>query len=244
MRARLICALLLAPVLAHADSRADSVFRAGVAADLAGHPERAYVFYRLAAEAGQAEAEFDVAVMNDSGVGVARDQAAAALWYARAAAHGFTRAAYDLGELAAAGDGVPRNVVLARNWFDAAGAPSRARTLVGTDAGDSAPTPRLDASQVDQPLADGTVPIELVWQVSAMPVGTQFFVQMVRLDATGRHDIAWTETPVSALLVPVSPTSGLYAWRVLASSPQTGHYTMSSWASFRLGSSTSLAAAP
>ena len=83
-------------------------------------------------------------------------------------------------------------------------------------------------------MPDRTVPVELVWHIDAMPGDTRFSVQVVRLDADGRHDIAWTTTPQSALILPVPRSAGLYTWRVLASSASSGHYTSSSWASFRL----------
>ena len=213
---------------------ADALFRAGVQADLAGQPGRAYVFYRLAAEAGRADAEFNVAVMNDSGIGTARDRVQAALWYARAASHGFARASYDLGELALSGDGIPRNTELARSWFASAGAAARAGALPATTLDAAPPTPVLDAVQADPPMPDRSVPVELVWHIDAMPGDTQFSVQVVRLDPDGRHDVAWTTTRQSALLLAVPQSAGLYAWRVLASSVASGHYTPSSWASFRL----------
>ncbi len=214
---------------------AEALFRGGVQADLAGQPGRAYVFYRLAAEAGRPDAEFNVAVMNDSGTGVARDRAQAALWYARAASHGFARASYDLGELALSGDGIPRNPELARTWFASAGATARAVAVAPAASTSVAPpAPLLDAIQADPPMPDRTVPVELVWHIDAMPGDTRFSVQVVRLDADGRHDIAWTTTRQSALTLPVPQSAGLYAWRVLASSASSGHYTPSSWASFRL----------
>lgn len=213
---------------------AEALFRGGVRADLAGQPARAYVFYRLAAAEGMPDAEFNVAVMNDSGTGVARDWAQAALWYARAASHGFTRASYDLGELALAGDGIPRNPELARTWFTAAGASARADALPAAAMSGAPPAPLLDAVQTDPPMPDRSVPVELVWHIDAMPDDTQFSVQVVRLDAKGRHDVAWTTTQQSALLLPIPQNAGLYAWRVLASSVSSGHYTPSNWASFRL----------
>ena len=213
---------------------ANALMRAGVQADLADQPARAYVFYRLAAQGGVAEAEFNVAVMNDSGVGTPRDRAQAALWYARAAAHDFGRAAYDLGELAAAGDGIPRNAALARVWFGAADAASRVQAVPASASLAMPPTPVLDPVQTDPAAADGTAPVEFVWRVGDMPDDTRFFVQVVRLDASGMHDVAWTETRRSALLLAVPRDTGLYAWRVLAAAAATGHYAPSSWASFRV----------
>lgn len=233
----LLAAGLMAP--ARADpvgtiAAANALMRAGVQADLANEPARAYVFYRLAAEAGIPDAEFNVAVMNDSGIGTPHDRAQAALWYARAATHDFGRAAYDLGELAMSGDGIPRNPALARIWFDAAGATSRAQAIPAAAVIARPPAPVLDPVQTDPATPDNTVPVELVWRVDDMPDNTSFFVQVVRLDAQGRHDVAWTETRRSSLLLPVPRKTGLYAWRVLASAATTGHYTPSSWASFRV----------
>ena len=237
--ALLLSAGLTGTVSAWADTpgtlaAANALMHAGVQADLANEPVRAYVFYRLAAEAGIPEAEFNVAVMNDSGIGTPHDRAQAALWYARASTHDFGRAAYDMGELAAAGDGIPRNDALARVWFGAADAASRVEAVPASAVVPIPPTPVLDPVQTDPATPDGTVPVELVWRVSDMPDDTRFFVQVVRLDAEGRHDVAWIETRRSALLLPVPHETGLYAWRVLAAAAVTGHYARSSWASFRV----------
>ena len=213
---------------------AGALFRAGVQADLAGQPGRAYVFYRLAAQTGLPDAEFNVAVMNDSGIGTTRDRGQAALWYARAASHGYRRASYDLGELALSGDGIPRNPELARSWFAAAGASARADALPAAASIAVPPAPLLDAVQADAPMPDKSVPVELVWHIDAMPGDTRFSVQVVRLDTDGRHDVAWMTTRQSALLLTVPQQGGLYAWRVLASSAASGHYAPSDWASFRL----------
>ena len=88
----------------------------------------AYVWYRTAAEAGVVAAEFNIAVMCDSGVGTARNAAEAAVWCASAAAHG-ARAEYNLAQLYEAGDGVPRNLDVAKAWYAAAAAHGTLRSV-------------------------------------------------------------------------------------------------------------------
>lgn len=74
----------------------------------------------VAAEQGDADAQFSFAVMYRKGIGVPRDDAEAVRWLHKAAVQGHYLAQYGLGELYANGEGVPRDLVLAYAWLNLA----------------------------------------------------------------------------------------------------------------------------
>ena len=79
---------------------------------------------RASAEAGDAEAQYDLGVRYDFGwLGVSeRDAAEAVTWYRRAAEQGHAKAQYRLGVMYAFGSGVPQDHVEAFAWYRLAGA--------------------------------------------------------------------------------------------------------------------------
>jgi uncharacterized protein len=81
---------------------------------------RAYQEFKAGADAGQAEAEFDLGVMYAQGFGVQRDLNAAASWYRKAADQGNAEAQFALGQMYAHGWGVPRDTADAVRWFEMA----------------------------------------------------------------------------------------------------------------------------
>ena len=72
---------------------------------------------RARAEAGDAEAQFILADMYGTGLGVPQDAAAAVAWYRRAAEQGHARAQYNLGVMHAEGRGVPPDAAGAVAWY-------------------------------------------------------------------------------------------------------------------------------
>jgi uncharacterized protein len=78
--------------------------------------------YRTAAEQGFPEAEFNVGVMHDVGLGTPEDQATAAAWYRKAAEKGHPHAQFTLGNKYAYGEGVPQDYVMAHLWLNLAAA--------------------------------------------------------------------------------------------------------------------------
>lgn len=107
-------ALLLAAMPAIGDTAA------GLAAFKNKDYERAYQEWKAAADAGQAEAQFDLGVLYAKGLGVAQDLNEAAGWYRKSAAQGNAEAEFALGQMYARGWGVPRDVADAIRWFDLA----------------------------------------------------------------------------------------------------------------------------
>ena len=70
-----------------------------------------------AARRGLAEAQFELGVAYDRGLGVTQNHATAAGWYQRAAEQGLTDAQYNLATLYDEGLGTPRDLERARDWY-------------------------------------------------------------------------------------------------------------------------------
>ena len=78
--------------------------------------------HRLAAEQGDASAQFQLGRMYYEGWGVVQDYAEAVRWYRLAADQGLAAAQYNLGLSYGAGRGIPRDVVSAHLWWNLAAA--------------------------------------------------------------------------------------------------------------------------
>ena len=79
-------------------------------------------WYRLAAEQGLANAQFNLGVTYANGRGVLKDDADAVRWYRLAAEQGHAIAQFNLGIRYANGEGVLKDSVRAHMWFNIAGA--------------------------------------------------------------------------------------------------------------------------
>ena len=79
--------------------------------------EEAVRLYRLAAEQGDANAQFNLGVAYRNGRGVARDFAEAVRWYRLAAEQGFAVAQNYLGAMYDNGEGVERDHEEAVRWY-------------------------------------------------------------------------------------------------------------------------------
>lgn len=112
MRA-LACVLLV--LAASLPARAD--FEAGVTAARAGDYERARREWQSLAESGHRDAQFNLALLYENGLGVERDGVIAAQWYRRAGEQGDRTAQAYLGEMHAQGLGVARDDVEALVWY-------------------------------------------------------------------------------------------------------------------------------
>src|ERR1051325_9682305 len=105
-------ALLPAPTVAPETATA----RGAAAADRGDFAE-ALRWYRIAAEKGSAEAQFEIGVLYDTGQGVTQDPAEALRWYQRAADQGFAPAQVNIGASYEAGEGVPQDYGEAMRWL-------------------------------------------------------------------------------------------------------------------------------
>ena len=85
----------------------------GVAQDYA----EAAVWYRRAAEAGHANAQFNLGYMYNAGEGVPQDYTEALAWYRRAAEAGHARAQVNLGGMYHRGEGVAQDYAEALAWY-------------------------------------------------------------------------------------------------------------------------------
>ena len=72
---------------------------------------------RASAEAGEAQAQFNLGVRYTFGEGVPQDYGEAVAWYRRAAEQGHAVAQYGLGVLYGTGEGVPQDYVEAVAWY-------------------------------------------------------------------------------------------------------------------------------
>ena len=74
-------------------------------------------WYRAAAQRGIAAGQYNLAMMYEQGLGVARNYRQAAQWYRRAAEQDDVHAQHHLGELYRQGRGVPLDPVKAAHWL-------------------------------------------------------------------------------------------------------------------------------
>ncbi|MFL5047776.1 MAG: tetratricopeptide repeat protein, partial [Xanthobacteraceae bacterium] len=81
---------------------------------------KAVTWLRLAADQGDAAAQFRLGLMYSEGQGVPQDHAEAARWYRLAADQRYPQAQYNLGLLYAKGEGVEQDNVMAHMWFNLA----------------------------------------------------------------------------------------------------------------------------
>ena len=86
----------------------------------------------LRAEAGDADAQYNLGGMYDTGLGVAQDKAEAVRWHRLAADQRNVGSQFSLGTIYADGRGVPQDDVQAHMWFNLSA--SRATGIVGSEA--------------------------------------------------------------------------------------------------------------
>jgi hypothetical protein len=113
-------ALLLLPLLLAAPPAAAADFETGVAAARAENYPAALREWQPLAESGHRDAQFNLGLLYENGLGVARDDAEALRWYRRAAEAGDAAAQYNVGLFYAMGRGVAPNDVQAYAWLSVA----------------------------------------------------------------------------------------------------------------------------
>ena len=95
-------------------------FDRGLIAYIDGDYPTALREFRLAAEQGNASAQFNLGIMYENGRGVPQNYAEAARLYRLAAEQGDALAQYNLGVMYGNGQGLPQNYQLAYMWFNLA----------------------------------------------------------------------------------------------------------------------------
>lgn len=94
--------------------------------------KKAMKWFRLAANQGHAEAQYNLGVMYDTGDGVPQSFKEAVKWYRRAADRGYAKAQFNLGSMYIDGLGVAQSYKTAKKWLRRAadqGIPNAPRLL-------------------------------------------------------------------------------------------------------------------
>src|SRR5580658_5971887 len=93
---------------------------AGVAAFKKGDYQTALKEWKVAANKGEPEAEYDLGLLYAKGLGVQRDSQVAQQWYEAAATQGNAQAEYSLGQMYAQGWGIPADQASTLRWMEMA----------------------------------------------------------------------------------------------------------------------------
>jgi TPR repeat protein len=80
--------------------------------------QKAFWWWRVAAEHGHPQAQYNLGSMYDNGHGVPQSSQLAVRWYRRSAAQGNAQGQFFLGFSYKDGEGVPNDHVLAYKWFN------------------------------------------------------------------------------------------------------------------------------
>ena len=92
-------------------------FEAGIAAYEANDLPLAYKEFLAAAKEGHPDSQFNVALMYEQGIGVAKDETEAVVWYGKSAAQGNAAAQFNLGVLYENGRGTKIDYERANEWY-------------------------------------------------------------------------------------------------------------------------------
>lgn len=92
-------------------------FDAGIAAYEAGNLPLAAEEFRESAEAGDANSQFNLALMYEQGIGLSKDDAQAFAWYRKSAEQGNSNAQYNLAVLYENSRGTAVDFAEANNWY-------------------------------------------------------------------------------------------------------------------------------
>ncbi len=105
-----------------ASSLALADFEKGIAAYQANDLPLAYKEFRAAAEKGDADSQYNVALMYEKGIGVGKDEKEAVVWYGKSAALGNSAAQFNLGVMFENGRGTAVDFAKAHEWYRKAAA--------------------------------------------------------------------------------------------------------------------------
>ncbi len=105
----LVAGFLIRPTLAGLEE--------GVAAYQAGDVTLALKEFRIAAEKGDAECQFNLALMYEQGMGIPKDEKQAVAWYQKSAGQGNSNAQFNLGVLYENGRGTQVDFAHANQWY-------------------------------------------------------------------------------------------------------------------------------
>lgn len=117
---RIVIILALCVNMASGAAMAD--FAKAGAAITQGDYDTAFKEFKPLAEQGNVRAQYNIALMYDSGLGADLDYDEAAKWYRMAAEQGLPDAQHNLAVIYAGGKNIPQDLVQAYFWFDLAAA--------------------------------------------------------------------------------------------------------------------------
>lgn len=89
----------------------------GVAAYEAGNPQLAAKEFRAGADKGDADCQFNLALMYEQGMGIDKNEKEAVFWYQKAAEQGNANAQFNLGVLHENGRGTAVDFAQANQWY-------------------------------------------------------------------------------------------------------------------------------
>ncbi|WP_297690577.1 tetratricopeptide repeat protein [uncultured Eudoraea sp.] len=112
-----ITATTIFTIETQAQAEENANFRAGIAAYQANNLPLAYKEFLTAASSGHADSQFNLALMYEQGIGVAKDEKEAVVWYGKSAAQDNSAAQYNLGVLYENGRGTAIDYVKANEWY-------------------------------------------------------------------------------------------------------------------------------
>jgi len=104
-------------VEAHAQATENANFEAGIAAYQANDLPLAYKEFLTAAKDGHADSQFNVALMYEQGIGIAKNEKEAVVWYDKSASQGNPAAQFNLGVLYENGRGTAIDFAKANEWY-------------------------------------------------------------------------------------------------------------------------------
>ena len=113
----------------HAQAQGNANFEAGIAAYQANDLPLAYKAFLAAANEGHADAQFNVALMYERGIGVGKDEKEAFVWYGKAASQESAAAQFNLGVLYENGRGTKIDFAKANEWYRKASVQGDARAM-------------------------------------------------------------------------------------------------------------------
>jgi TPR repeat protein len=115
-------ALALVALFSFFSSTVRAGLEEGVTAYQAGDLSLAFKEFRAVADTGNADGQFNVALMYEQGIGVAKDEKQAIVWYEKSAAQGNSNAQFNLGVLYENGRGTAVDFAQANEWYRKAAA--------------------------------------------------------------------------------------------------------------------------
>jgi len=102
------------------NNRVDDVTAASTEADIGGSEPLAVTWYREKAELGDMDAQYNLAMISETGFGIEKDEQAAVKWYSLAAKEGHAEAQLKLGMLYLLGVGAPESRIKGGKWVRSA----------------------------------------------------------------------------------------------------------------------------